>query len=426
MRKWLSLLTVLFLAALLTACGEKTPKDTDILAEVGKTKITREEANPVLNFMLKYQESVNGEDAQDTLTIALAKAEVLDSMTRTLALEQKLVALGEGLTEEDEQRIESMASEVYGGMVRSYADTSGATMEEATQAAAMSGITLEVLRFFSRTEVVETKLRDMAPISAEVTDEEIVEAFDLAVQNDMQRYAQSPDQFCADSLDGKIIVYHPEGYRYIQNLIIAFPGDIEEQISQRRSQTYNIGYNQYMFLSEMEMYDDQMTDADREAVHNALTTLDTEYARLMDEIEELAEQGRALIRADAERILAECQVPGADFEALMDTYSADPASGSARTLGYPVSESVTRYVEPFTAGAMALAAVGDISGLIETEYGFHIIKYAGDVPAGPIPLDRVREDIREALLEQKTDEAYAVLVQKYLDEAKIKKHLNKF
>ena len=426
MRKWLSLLMVLALTALVTACGNSAPKDTDVLAEVGKEKITRAEASRVFDFLLKYRQTVNGEDAQDSLTIALTKAEVLDTMTEMLAMEQKLAALGEGLTEADEQRIETMASDAYGIMIQTYTDAYGATVEEAEQAAEMSGFSLEAMRFFARKEIIDTKLRDVAPISAEVTDPEVVEAFDLALESDTQRYQQTPGQFGNDVLDGKIIVYRPEGYRYIQNLVIAFPNDIEEQLAQRRSEAYNVSYNQYMFQSEADMYADQMTDADREAVESVLTTLDAEYARLIGEIDALAQQGYAQIRAEAERILAECQAPGADFGALMDEYSADPASGNARTLGYPVSAASSTYVESFTLGAMALPAIGDISGLIETEYGFHILKYTGDIPAGPVPLDQVRDDIHAVLLEQKRDEAYQALVQKYLDEAKIKKHITRF
>lgn len=85
-------------------------------------------------------------------------------------------------------------------------------------------------------------------------------------------------------------------------------------------------------------------------------------------------RGRAEALAEAEKIRSEVSKPGASFPVAASVYSEDTDTASRG--GY-VGEFVPgKMVKPFADAASALAE-GQISGVVETPYGFHIIKRVG-------------------------------------------------
>jgi parvulin-like peptidyl-prolyl isomerase len=76
-------------------------------------------------------------------------------------------------------------------------------------------------------------------------------------------------------------------------------------------------------------------------------------------------------RAEATRLAAQARAPGADFGALARTNSDDP--GSAANGGSLGTFSHDAMTPKFADAAFALA-VGQVSGAVETEFGFHVIK----------------------------------------------------
>ena len=99
----------------------------------------------------------------------------------------------------------------------------------------------------------------------------------------------------------------------------------------------------------------------------------------------------AQARAKAEKLLAELK-GGADFEALAKKESDDP--GSATNGGDVGFFGKGRMVKPFEDAAFALEKPGDLSGLVETQFGFHIIKLVERRAAGQRPYAEVSEALR--------------------------------
>jgi peptidyl-prolyl cis-trans isomerase C len=98
----------------------------------------------------------------------------------------------------------------------------------------------------------------------------------------------------------------------------------------------------------------------------------------------------------AQSILAQLK-NGADFAALAKQNSVDTASGAnGGDLGWFSRETM---VPQFANAAFALK-VGQISGVVRTNYGFHIIKVTDKRAAGVRPYEEVREQIRTFLLPQ--------------------------
>lgn len=109
---------------------------------------------------------------------------------------------------------------------------------------------------------------------------------------------------------------------------------------------------------------------------------------------------RATARAKAEQVLAEVKA-GGDFPALARAHSQDP--GSAADGGDLGVFERGQMVGPFEEAAFTLAE-GQTSGLVETRFGFHIIRVTSKRPARLIPLDEVRGQVEQYLSERNQQE----------------------
>jgi parvulin-like peptidyl-prolyl isomerase len=116
-----------------------------------------------------------------------------------------------------------------------------------------------------------------------------------------------------------------------------------------------------------------------------------------NELDRRVAQEVASRRRRAERILWRVK-GGGDFEQLARKYSDDPAtSGRGGDLGL---FKRTTHTAPFDDAAFAMKA-GEVSGIVETEYGFHIINVIEHSPAHLLTLAEARSAIRERLMAQK-------------------------
>ena len=103
--------------------------------------------------------------------------------------------------------------------------------------------------------------------------------------------------------------------------------------------------------------------------------------------------GRAQARTKAEQVLKEVKA-GNDFAALAKQYSSDP--GSAANGGDLGFFQQGEMVGPFNDAAFSLAP-GTTSELVETEFGFHIIRVVEKNPPRTIPLEEVGPKVQEYL-----------------------------
>ena len=109
-------------------------------------------------------------------------------------------------------------------------------------------------------------------------------------------------------------------------------------------------------------------------------------------------------KAKATAILAELKA-GADFATLAKKHSQDNTGQSGGSLGYFVPGQM---VAPFDAAVQKMQKPGELSDVVETQFGYHIIKFDGRRTAGIRPFDAVKEVlIREAEAKIITDKRLA-------------------
>lgn len=124
---------------------------------------------------------------------------------------------------------------------------------------------------------------------------------------------------------------------------------------------------------------------------------------------------REKAKARAEQVLQKLH-QGGDFAALAKQYSEDPGSAArGGDLGYFTRGQM---VPAFDKAAFALK-VGETSGLVESSFGFHIIRVADRKPAQIAALDQVADQIGQYLEAQKRGQAVQAFVQKLRAKGKV-------
>jgi len=113
-----------------------------------------------------------------------------------------------------------------------------------------------------------------------------------------------------------------------------------------------------------------------------------------------SEEEKKKAREKAEDILKKIKA-GEDFAKLAGEVSDDPGSKvKGGDLGF---FGRGRMVKPFEEAAFSLKP-GEVSGLVETQFGFHIIKVEERKEAGVEPFEAVKEKVRTKLQNEVTKE----------------------
>ena len=124
---------------------------------------------------------------------------------------------------------------------------------------------------------------------------------------------------------------------------------------------------------------------------------------------------KAQARAKAEQVLKDVKA-GKDFAALAKEHSQDP--GSAPNGGDLGFFQQGQMVGPFNDAAFSLAP-GTVSDLVETEFGFHIIKVAEKQAPRAIALEEVKPRLEQFLLERNRQEQTDAFVKGLRSKGKI-------
>lgn len=119
---------------------------------------------------------------------------------------------------------------------------------------------------------------------------------------------------------------------------------------------------------------------------------------------------RAAAKAKAEEVLQQVRKAPAKFAELAKQYSQDP--GSAARGGDLGVFGRGMMVKPFEEATFALKP-GEISGLVQSDFGYHIIKLMAVKAARTQPLGEVKAAISQRIKFQKASDKFAELSEKF-------------
>lgn len=117
---------------------------------------------------------------------------------------------------------------------------------------------------------------------------------------------------------------------------------------------------------------------------------------------------QAAAKAKAEKVLAEVRANPADFAAIAKANSQDPGSAQAGGDLGVVEKGV--FVKPVEDAIYGLKE-NETSGLVQSEFGWHIIKVTSIKPAVQKSLEAARDEIAAELKKQKMSAKYAELAE---------------
>lgn len=393
--KWLICALCLVMVFALASCSmvsvNEERDNAQVVAEVNGTQITKDKYRVLLDNMLSSY-GVTEEQLKEEDDPNLYKQQVLDNLVEQELMYQQ--AEKEGLvdnSEENREAIRTEQQEYMDSMKEYFISAAGEDADEAAKAEAEKNFQdyvvssgMDDVEKYINDQIKSNAINDMYDkIVADVTytEEEAKAYFDEQVAAQQPLVEKDAKNFSFYQMGNQAYV-NPEGSKYVKNLLISIPGEVQTEISNMRQSG-------------------QEAEADK-----------------------LLQEELAKIKADADAALKRVK-DGEDFDKVMEELGTDPGmqSDPGKTYGYLVYEGAS-YVQPFIDGSLALQNVGDISDLIPTDYGYHIIKYVKD-GAGPVDFEMVKQDIIDTKLSARQNETYTNYVDGLKEQAKTATYINR-
>jgi peptidyl-prolyl cis-trans isomerase D len=124
-----------------------------------------------------------------------------------------------------------------------------------------------------------------------------------------------------------------------------------------------------------------------------------------------AEQ-KAAAKAKAEALLAKVRAAPGEFAALAKANSDDTASNE---LGGDLGVIDEKTIEPAIYKASSTLKQGEVSGVVESEFGYHIVMLTSDKPQSVKPLDTVKDTLVAELKQAKAGKLYKDTIETLTD-----------
>lgn len=351
---------------------EADTPETLIVAKYDGGEVTSEEA------LARYEELTNSLalDGEDISSSEQLLARAIEEIVAERVAYAKAEELGlTDYTESDEAAIDETAKAEYVALVEVYSefnDDPEGYLEET------EGITLESLTADIRADYWKTKLYNSVTEGVNVSSTQITESYDTLLEEQTLAFAGNHAAFENALTSGEVIVYYPEGYRNVKLISAALDPD-----SALRA---------YQIKQSLETADEA------EAAE-----LQAEYDALYSDSEDAAK--RFISRVNA----------GEEFETV------------ASDMGLPIesvmiAEDTFIYDTALVEATMALETPGDVSGVVKTEDGVYVLRYASNAESGAIPLSSVSAMLTARAKGEAMDAAYEAALSEWLEAAHAEYH----
>ena len=410
-KTFLVLTLVLALLVSAFALAETAAQTDPVLASAcdGEMTVTLSEVKTEYDEMLAYYAymySMYGMqvDEYDTEFQSEIAQMVVGNAIDVKVVKRWAEANGYEMTEERREKIEKAASEQLAearDYYKEYLSGTGLEGEQLEQMIeeqlATGGYTLET---FVESQTVQDIIAYITEKSAEgvaVTDEDVRAQFNATIEEKKKSYAESADAFITDYLTGGPLYVTPEGVRIVK--VIYFEADPEEAPAEA-AETATAAE-----ATEEAPADETKADTEEAPAETTETAADTKPA------EKSADRAANALRQITEKTMT--------FDEAMKAFNEDSSSEEELNRGYPVAAGSEYYSEEFVKAAMALEKPGDVSGVVETDYGCFIFLYDRDLEPGEAKFEDFAETEKENLLATRKDEAYNALLEQIITDGKV-------
>lgn len=405
------LVTVLCISMILLGGCSFTEYDEEadmaqVVATVGDVDITKGEVMEYVDYDLAmetyyygYEEGSTEYEARKQELIELR----LEQMINIEMAWQDFQADGGELTEDEQTQVQDLFDE----NIVTIEDQ--ATTELETELGEDAKITQEQLdtkvdellleQGYTRDQVMELISRDVIYSAyyeeitndIEATDEQISTYYDDKLKEQKETYANDMATLDSDYNSGEPILYYPQRVVMASQILIGISEDDTAEINEVKNST--------------ELSEDEIATQTETLLNAALKK----------------------IKSKADTVLGKAE-DGEDFNALITKYNDDTGMESMLNLGgYLVYEGQDSFVPAFESAALALKKEGDISGLVSTDYGYHIIRAEKIYEAGyEVPLKDAKTLIEPAATDNIKQEVWDAAISSLKEKYNVQTFMDRF
>ena len=422
----IALLTVLSLCPALAEAA-----DDPVVVRVGDVTFTKGRLQSEVDIEVTASEIMEQEYLTDEERQA-RRDEAIQRCIQEGLIEMKLRDAGKNdFTEEEEETLRATALSQYeaiwqGIWQKAKQSDQGFTEEQVTEFVQEQGYSSEAI--FEALKTNERLHRAVELFCPNMTlTEDMVEKFYEAqfLLPDRERYEKDLDLYEQEILAGNNeSFYTPEGYRAIQQVLLAYPKEVESALKNENARVnvaLRVAAGAAQEVSEAALTGDSWDDVaePRAAYDEAVSELTAAKQAYNEKREQLT---LPQIRDTVEAINAEIDA-GIDFNSVINKYSTDKNEQNLDKGGYPVHPDSKNWPQEFLEAAGKLEKPGDLSGPVLTDMGVHILYYAADIPAGSHELtDEERQLLNASALYYYQTQELEKLMEDWTDEYEIETH----
>ena len=354
----------------------------NVVAQVNDEAISYEQFQKVYERLAdQYRDQFGGNMPKGLLESLDVQGQAIEQLIQRSLLRQGAREMGIVVSNlEVQQAIEKMEA---------FRDAGGFSVEQYKNIITSSGMTPTSFEETMRTDLLAGKVTQFLIEFAKLTPLEVKEQFNFDNEQikiesvafsgaDFRNKVESDEAVLKAYYDENQNNYMTEPQVKLNFLVFPFDTETKPAISDEDIEAfYRQNYSRYSVPEQ------------RHARHILIKTSAEDSEDTLSTKKQKAEQILALARS------------GEDFAALAKQYSEGPTGPKGGDLGF---FSRGRMVKPFDDAVFALKE-GEISDIVETQFGFHIIKLEKIEPARTKPLSEVRDEIESQLQAKKSGEA---------------------
>ncbi|MFY9279920.1 MAG: peptidylprolyl isomerase [Caldicoprobacterales bacterium] len=385
-RKITAFIIVLVLGVSMVACGTSGSEDT-VVAEVNGEKIIKDEFDSLYD-QIKQSYSITEEienDPEQQEAIAELKADILEQIITEKLVVQKAKEAGfevnEDILNEARREFENIIAEVA-----------------------------------FQIEIMDSSAQENQD-NEESQGKDYMSEAKAYIQEQLESIGQTEEEYIEFIAEQMVLD------NYIEDLVKDVKADqqevqqyYEERLEFQKNNISNIVYE------EVELYAPEEARVKHILIMLAQEHID-EYNSLLsqektEEAQQYLEEKLKDIEPKALEVLEKAK-GGEEFEKLIEEYGEDPGMEGNDT-GYLVRQDGS-FVHEFEETAFKLEE-GEISDLVASGFGYHIIKLYEKTPEKVYTLEEKYDELEEILSQQKKTDAWTLILEEWMESAKIKRY----
>jgi len=342
-----------------------TPADNPVLAEIGGQKITAQQAQQLFE---KYSQ---GKIPPDLMEVYLPQfVEQMVSERAALYEANRL-----GITATDDEAL----SNIVANYPQFFPNGALANTDQFQAALAQQGITLQDVVNEARDQIILHKLQSAVLGSVVVTPKDIEDEYRKKYEKMKIQYIAFPPAKFRDQAkptDEEVRSYYDKN---------------KDKFTQPAKTAYQVAVlDQDKVAATINVTDEQLRSAYSSALDNFRMPERVHARHILLKTDGKSDAEKKALKAKAEDLLKQLK-NGADFAELAKKYSDDGSKDQGGDLGWFVRNQM---VPEFDSVAFSLKPK-ELSGVVTSQFGYHIIQVLEKDPARLKPFEEVKDELRE-------------------------------